>query len=89
MRSADLNDALLESLLESVFYWNLDVYLSFWDVEWGAEDRLEQYREVAGLAGTRKCEFAAWCLGMMAEQVMQAGVAELGEILAPEIAGII
>lgn len=84
---ADLNDRQLASLLEGIFYWNLDVYLNFWDVEWGAEDRLQQYREVADLAGTRKSEFAAWCLGMMTEQVMQAGVAELGEILAPEISG--
>ena len=84
--SAELNDAQLKSLLENVFYWNLDVYLSFWDVEWAAEDRLEQFREVAGIARTRRSEFAAWCLGMMTEQVMQPGMAEFGEALVPELA---
>ena len=84
--SADLDEAHLENLLENVFYWNLDVHLSFWEVEWGAEDRLEQFRDVAGLSATHRSEIAAWCLGMMTEQVMQAGMGSLGEILAPEIA---
>ncbi|MDE2638720.1 MAG: tetratricopeptide repeat protein [Chloroflexota bacterium] len=84
--SAELDDRHLESLLESVFYWNLDVYLSFWDVEWGTEDRLEQFREVAGLSKIRRSEFAAWCLGMMTEQIMQPGMAALGEALLPELA---
>ena len=84
--SAGRDETQLLSLLENVFYWNLDVYLSFWGVEWLAEDRLEQYREVAALAVSHRSEIAAWCLGMMTEQVMQAGVAELGDVLVPEIA---
>ena len=83
--STDLAEQALGRLLENVFYWNLDVYLSFWDVEWGQEDRLEQYREVAEASTTRQSEFATWCLGTMTEQVMQAGLAELGEILVPVI----
>ncbi len=83
--TADLDAQKLESLLESVFYWNLDVYLSFWGVEWQQVDRLEQFREVAALGATHKSEFAAWCLGMMTEQVMQTGLAEFGEVLVPEI----
>ena len=83
--TADLDVPELESLLENVFYWNLDVYLSFWDVEWQEADRLEQFREVAALGATHKSEFAAWCLGMMTEQVMQAGLEELGEALVPEV----
>ncbi len=82
--TADLAAQELESLLESVFYWNLDVYLSFWDVEWLEADRLEQFRDVASLGKTHGSEFAAWCLGMMTAQVMQEGVAEYGEALAPE-----
>lgn len=83
--SADLDERTLESLLENIFYWNLDVYLSFWDVEWQEEDLLEQFREVSGLSRRLRSEFAAWCLGMMAEQVMQTGLAEFGETLLAEI----
>lgn len=84
--SADLDEQALESLLANVFYWNLDVYLSFWDVEWEQADRLEQFREVASQSQTNQSEFTAWCLGMMAGQLMQAGLQDLGEALAPEIA---
>ncbi len=73
------------SLLENVFYWNLDVYLSFWGVDWRQDERLEQFREVAQLASIQRSEFAAWCLGMMTEQVMQAGLDELGEALLPAV----
>lgn len=83
--STDLDEQAMARLLESVFYWNLDVYLSFWDLEWQEEDRLEQFREVAGLAKSHRSEFAAWCLGMMTEQVMQAGLESLGDVLVPEI----
>ena len=77
-------DGELERLLASVFEWNLDVYLSFWDVEWGEADRLAQYREVSAYSREHGCGFAAWCLGMMAKQVMQVGLEEQGEVLAPE-----
>lgn len=83
--STGLDEQALARLLEGVFYWNLDVYLSFWDVEWLQEDRLEQFREVAELGAAGDSEFADWCLGMMTAQVMQAGMADLGEALLPEI----
>ncbi len=75
----------LERLLASVFEWNLDVYLSFWDVEWGGADRLAQYREVSAYSREHGSGFAAWCLGMMAKQVMQVGLEEEGEVLVPEV----
>lgn len=83
--STDVDARALESLLENVFYWNLDVYLSFWGVEWQQAERLEQFREVARLGSSNRSEFAAWCLGMMTEQVMQTGLEDLGEVLVPEV----
>ncbi len=83
--ATDLEPGLMQSLLENVFYWNLDVYLSFWGVEWQSEERLEQFREVADLATAHQSQFAAWCLGMMAKQVMQARLEDLGEVLLPEV----
>ena len=84
--SARVDEPALERLLADVFYWNLDVYLSFWSVEWEAADRLEQFREVASQYSASRSEFAAWCLGMMARQVMQAGMEEMGEVIVSEIA---
>lgn len=78
-------DGDLESLLASVFEWNLDVYLSFWGVEWEEADRLAQYREVSAIGLKYESGFASWCLGMMARQVMQAGMEEEGEVLVPEV----
>ena len=84
--SVGLEEQALESLLANIFFWNLDVYLSYWGVEWEESDRLEQFREVASQSQTLDSEFAAWCLGMMAGQVMQAGLEAIGEVLVPELA---
>lgn len=73
----------LESLLESVFGWNLDLYLYFWEVEWEEDAIQEQFQEVADLCNTYPSEFAYWCLGMLTKQVMQSGISEIGEIVAP------
>ena len=73
----------LEGLLEAVFGWNLDVYLYFWEVEWNRADIQDQFREGVDWANKMPGEFAYWILGMMAKQVMQAGMGEIGEHVLP------
>ena len=73
----------LNELLELVFDWNLDVYLYFWDVAWDEADVRAQFMAAAKLCLGGGNEFACWCLGMMAKQVMQPGVEEIGDILLP------
>lgn len=75
----------LESLLEEVFGWNLDVYLYFWDVDWAEDAIRDQFQEMADLCNTFPSEFAYWCLGMLAKQVMQPGISDIGEIVFPLI----
>ena len=79
----DTDDLNLERLLEAVFGWNLDVYLYFWDVEWTEADVQDQFREVVDLGDKTPGEFAFWILGMMAKQVMQPGISEIGEGALP------
>lgn len=73
----------LLSLLAKVFEWNLDVYLSFWGIDWATNEIQEQFAEIAQIARTSQAEFASWCLGMMARQVMQAGLQAYGDALVP------
>lgn len=75
----------LGRLLEAVFGWNLDVYLYLWDVEWDSGDVAEQYREAIDLCARSPGQFAYWRLGMLAKQVMQPGMSEIGEIIAPQV----
>ena len=77
--------AELETLLEAVFGWNLDVYLYLWDVEWDENDVRDQFLEVAELCASKPSQFAFWSLGMMAKQVMQPGLADIGELILPEL----
>ena len=77
----------LESLLGCVFGWNLDVFLYFWDVEWDEDAIREQFQEVVDLCNKNPSEFAYWCLGMLAKQVMQPGISDIGEIVAPLVRG--
>ncbi len=77
--------AELETLLEAVFGWNLDVYLHLWDVEWDENDVRDQFLEVAELCISNPGQFAFWTLGMMAKQVMQPGIADVGELIVPEL----
>lgn len=81
----DLSAAELETLLDAVFGWNLDVYLYLWDVKWHEKDVGDQFLEVAKLCHTNPGQFAFWCLGMMAKQVMQPGIAEIGELVVTEL----
>lgn len=75
----------LAEVLEYVFDWNLDVYLHFWGVPWNEADLESQFLTLAKLLPGEDDEFACWCLGMMAKQVMQAGLEELGEFLTPMV----
>ena len=75
----------LAEVLEYVFDWNLDVYLHFWGVPWNEADLLTQYLALAEHVPGGENEFTCWCLGMMAKQIMQAGMEELGEWLAPNV----
>ena len=74
-------------LLEAVFGWNLDVYLYLWEVEWDEAEVAEQYREALDLCNRAPGQFAFWSLGMLSRQVMQPGIAEIGESIAPLIRG--
>ncbi len=76
----------LSSLLTSVFEWNLDVYLCFWGIDWTDDEITEQFAEAAEEARKSPDEFAGWRLGMMARQVMQAGLETHGDALVPLLA---
>ena len=77
----------LERLLEAVFGWNLDVYLYLWNVDWDEGDVHEQFAEIADLAQALPGEFAYWVLGMMAQQVMQPGIRDIGDCVLPLLGG--
>ena len=83
----DEDAAELANLLAALFGWNLDVYLYFWDVEWDETYINDQYREVLELAEKAPSEFAFWTLGMMAKQVMQPGIRDIGESVLPLLVG--
>ena len=77
------NHEELSPVLESLFNWNLDVYLFLWDVPWDDDDIRAQFLELAAYCHAQPSEFAYWCLGMMARQVMQAGIQDIGDIILP------
>jgi len=81
----DTESAELVRLLECVFGWNLDVYLYLWDVDWDATDVHDQYLEIVELCDTNPGQFGFWCLGMMAKQVMQSGISDIGEIIVSQL----
>ena len=78
-------EADLVELLPLVFDWNLDVYLLHWGAEWSEADITAQFEEVAAHSLRHENEFSNWCLGMMAKQVMQAGLEDIGEALIPQL----
>lgn len=78
-------EAGLVELLPLVFDWNLDVYLLHWGVAWYEVDIAAQFQEVAAHAQRHQNEFSGWCLGMMAKQVMQAGLEDIGDALIPQL----
>lgn len=78
-------EADLVELLPLVFDWNLDVYLLHWGAEWSEADITAQFEEAAAHCQRHENEFSDWCLGMMAKQVMQAGLEDIGEALIPQL----
>lgn len=75
----------LGSMLEDVFTWNLDLYLSHWGVEWSADDIESQFLSLAEVCREIGSAFAYWCLGMACQQIMQLGLEALGEAVVPLI----
>ena len=77
--------AQLQHMLFEVFEWNLDVYLQFWGGDWEETDIRQQFSDCAQLAGEVDDEFPRWCLGMMAKQIMQAGLESCGEAIVSQL----
>ncbi|MCY4018358.1 MAG: hypothetical protein OXG39_03025 [Chloroflexi bacterium] len=77
--------AALQSMLEDLFAWNLDLYLSHWGVEWPADEIESQFLSLAGICREIGTDFTLWCLGMTCQQIMQLGLEELGEVIVPLI----
>jgi len=78
----------LKDILEDVFFWNLDLYLFLWNVEWSDEEILEQFNEMVNRCVKLESVFASWCTAMMAKQVMQVGLDVIGDVLVPELDGL-
>ena len=77
------NERGLPALLELVFGWNLDLYLYLWGVDWDETDVSAQFAEAQDIAAASVGDFAHWCLGMMALQLTQPGLEELGDAIEP------
>lgn len=73
----------LPSLLEELFGWNLDLYLSHWGVDWPAEDIESQFLSLAQNCRQIGTNFSYWCLGAAGRQLMELGLEELGEVIVP------
>ncbi|MCY3780959.1 MAG: tetratricopeptide repeat protein [Chloroflexi bacterium] len=82
----NLDPIQLKALLINVFEWNLDVYLRLWGVDWTETDIRQQFSDLAEQSKTVGVGFSAWCLGMIAKQVMQTGLEDCGEVVVPLIA---
>ncbi len=77
------NSVVLQSMLEDLFAWNLDLYLSHWGVEWPADEIESQFLSLAEICREIGSVFAFWCLGMACQQIMQLGLEGVGEALVP------
>ena len=75
--------ALILSMLEDLFAWNLDLYLSHWAVEWPDDEIESQFLSLAKICHEIGSDFAFWCLGMACQQIMQLGLEEQGEVIVP------
>jgi hypothetical protein len=78
----------LNDLIVGVFYWNLDLYLHLWDVEWEDEEIESQFNEMLNLCEKLNHPFGIWCVSMMAKQVMQVGLDAVGDVVVPLIDSI-
>ena len=77
------DSADIETALEIVFDWNLDLYLYVWGADWDDDDVLAQFNEAIDVFRRLQNGFAFWCLGMMAKQVMQTGLDDIGSVIVP------
>ena len=81
----DSSTQFLDEVMIGMFYWNLDLYLHLWDVEWGDDDVETQFTEMLALCKKVNHPFAIWCISMMAKQVMQVGLDAVGDVIVPLI----
>ncbi len=72
-------------LLEDLFAWNLDLYLSHWGLAWDEEEIASQFLSLARICHQLDSEFAYWCLGMACQQVMRLGLEDIGEVLLAHV----
>ena len=79
------SSAQLQHMLTAVFDWNLDVYLQFWGGDWEETDIRLQFGDFAEQAREVDDEFPFWCLGMMAKQIMRAGLEACGEAIVSQL----
>lgn len=75
-------------LIENLFYWNLDLYLYLWGVEWEDDDIESQFLALIEIVEKTKNSFATWCINMVAKQVLQIGLDMIGDVLIPHISKV-
>ncbi|GEM_PF-1216672 len=83
-----LETQTLNTVLENTFYWNLDLYLYLWGVEWPDDEITEQFDDMITLCESTQSQFVTWCLSMMAKQVMQIGLDVIGDVIIPQISKV-
>lgn len=83
--STPTSDEQLMEILKAIFYWNLDIYLYLWDVDWEDEEITEQFRELVNLCENNCTDFHIWIISMALSQVCQVGLDAIGELLIPFI----
>jgi len=83
-----LEASILFDILEDVFFWNLDLYLYLWGVDWEDEDIIQQFNTMLDYSKDNRSDFALWCICMMAKQVMQIGLDVIGDVIVPELDSI-
>lgn len=81
----DSSVQFLSEVLAGMFYWNLDLYLHLWDVEWEDHEIEAQFHEMLALCKKVNHPFAIWCVSMMAKHVMQVGLDTIGDVIVPLI----
>lgn len=81
----NIPEGVLRDILSNVFYWNLDLYLYFWEIEWDEDNIISQFNEMIDISTTSQNEFAMWCTAMLAKQVMTVSLATIGEVIIPTL----
>jgi len=80
--SAQWDEVELELLLESVFEWEIDLFLQMWGQEW-TEDEINDDAEALLNAGKPLGDFGAWVASSTVARMLRSADPETAEILAP------